>query len=362
MRFSHPDAIALPFTRTVVSLVGFAVPLALVSLTACGEGTPADPTLTGRSSAAASSHGHVGAVGNLEPVVSFDAGSGEFPEGLASDKVGNLYVTLAPLGQVVRMTPDGSRSVLSSFEIPAGGAGALGLATDARGRVYVAVASFDPATHGVHVIAPDGTSTRLDGTDAMVFPNGLAFDPRGNLYATDSGAGQVWRISPGGSAAPWAAGEPLEGTGDFGLGVPIGANGVAYDEGVVYVLNSEKGLVLGIPVERDGAAGPVEVIAEGPDLVGVDGLALDAHGRLYAALNVQDRLVRIDPARGTVTTLVAGGEGLDFPASLTFGTGRGLRKTLFVTNFAFLDDPGSPTPPGPGIVKIGVGVPGRPLP
>ena len=55
-----------------------------------------------------------------------------------------------------------------------------------------------------------------------------------------------------------------------------------------------------------------------------------------------------------------GPDGLTFPASLAFGTGKGERSSVFVTNLAF--DPYPPFLAGPGLTKIDVGQPGMPLP
>jgi len=52
----------------------------------------------------------------------------------------------------------------------------------------------------------------------------------------------------------------------------------------------------------------------------------------------------------------------DFPASLFFGTGKGERTNLFVTNLGLGKVRVPPLPwAGPGLVKIDAGVPGRPL-
>lgn len=343
-------------SRSSISLL---VSAGLMATLACDDGAVAPERADAVSHSSATS-ARIGDIGEVEPVLSFDLASGELPEGIAFDKRGNMFVTLAPLGTVLRIDPAGSTSILATFAVSAGAPGALGLASDARGNVYVAVASFDPATHGVHRVTPEGLTARLEGTEEIAFPNGLALGHKGTIYITDSVTGAIWRSRPSGSAEPWIQDELLEGTGAFGLGIPIGANGIAYHRGVVYALNSEKGLALRIPVERDGSAGQPALITGGAELFGLDGLAMDVHGRLYAVVNVQDRLIRVDPGSGEVTDLVA--DGLDFPAALAFGTGRGLRKTVFVANFALLDDPASPTPPGPGIVRLDVGVPGLPLP
>jgi sugar lactone lactonase YvrE len=82
------------------------------------------------------------------------------------------------------------------------------------------------------------------------------------------------------------------------------------------------------------------------------------HGNIYAAVINQSRIVKISPDGSTIETVATSADNLDFPASLAFGTGKGDRKSIFVTNFAI----GPPTDVGPSLVKIDVGVPGMPLP
>lgn len=343
--------------------------LCVVGITVAGcsdqepVGVASDHASTTHASATTAPSAATG-VGDVESVLSLDIDEGELPEGIAFDKRGNMFVTLAPLAQVLRVAPDGSSSVFATLTTTAldGAPGALGLATDAPGNVYAALVSFDPDTHGVHRIGRDGQAGRIEGTEDMILPNGLAFDARGALYITDSATGSIWRAPRGGAAQLWIQHEDLEGTGAFGIGVPIGANGIAYDKGILYVVNSEKGLVVAVPVRRDGSAGAPTVLVDEPTgLLGLDGVQMDVHGRLYATLNVQNRIVRIDLRSGEVTELAAG-DGLDFPASLAFGTTRNLQQTVFITNFALFDDPEDPTPPGPGVVRLDVGAVGRPLP
>jgi sugar lactone lactonase YvrE len=290
----------------------------------------------------------------IATVVAFNASTGEFPEGVAVDHTGNVYVSLIePVGDVVKFTPDGSRSVLAHFA--AANFGPLGLATDASGNVYVADATFDPSTAGVYRVTPDGTSTRLSGTGPMQFPNGVALDRRGNVYATDSATGAVWRIPPGGSGEIWFDSPLLEGTGEL-LGIPIGANGIAFRNGQILVANTEGAKLVSIPVLPDGSAGSPTVMAEGPNLFGSDGIALGVLGDVFVAVNPQNTLVRV-AANGSVTTLASAADGLENPASLAFGTGRGDRKSLYVTNFAVFTSSAHPA-----LLKVGVGEPGVPLP
>ena len=298
--------------------------------------------------------------GQLETVVLYDPAIGELPEGIAVDKVGNLFVTLAPLGQIRKIAPDGSESVFATLDpfITFPALGAIGLAVDAPGNVYACLMSGNPETHGVWRISRDGyTQNRLPGTEQILFPNALAFDKVGNLYVTDLIMGAVWRIPPHGMAEVWVQDALLLGDGSLGLGLPLGANGIVYRHGEVLVANTEGARIVRIPVLSDGTAGALEVVVEDWILYTIDGIALDVHGDIYAVTST-GMLLRISFDGGSIEVLATAADGLDEPASLAFGTGKGNRKSIYFTNFAFLQNGGA----GPSVMKIGVGVPGLPLP
>ena len=313
--------------------------------------------------------------------IPFDPGEGEFAEGVAVDKVGNVFVSFPNLGEIRKFAPDGEESVLITFDE----AGALGLAVDAPGNVYVARGA---PYRGVYKVDQMGNATLVPGTDAIISSNALAFDKRGNLYITETwsvdeplfeypgcglagvpsfGPGGIWRVPRDGVAELWLRDDLLTGLCATGgqIPFPIGANGIAYRQGALFVNNTEKAAVLRIPIEKGGNPGMPEVLAVVPDLdptppTGppfLDGMALDVHGNIYVPVINQSRIVKIAPDGSSVETLASMFDGLDFPASLAFGTGKGERQSLFVTNYA-IGPPGA----GPGLLKIDVGVPGLSLP
>lgn len=265
-----------------------------------------------------------------------------------------------------------------------------GLATDTDGGLY-ATKGGSPADQGVYQVERDGTVVKLPGTEQIGWPNALAFDQRGNLYVTESysvpappiSPGGIWRIPKGGAAELWLRHPLLDGTGRVqGPAGPVGANGIAFYLGDLYVANTDQGTIVRIPVLPHGDAGEPEVwatlqevpespLAGFPNGVGGDGLAVDVHGNVYVAVVTRLAVVRIDATDRSQETLgvytflpeVPFLAPLDTPNGLAFGTGKGGRQYLFVANLGrmALLVPGLPWP-GPGIVKLWAGVPGSPLP
>jgi sugar lactone lactonase YvrE len=281
-----------------------------------------------------------------ETVVAFDPSRGEFPEGIVFDRRGEMYVSLAPLGEIRRRAADGSWSTFARIDPGTGGLAVLGLAADARGTIYAAAPTNAPQWHGVVAISRDGVARRLPGTEQIAFPNALAFDHRGNLYVTDSIRGAVWRLSRDGDVELWLEHEALAGTAVLNP-FPLGANGIAYSRHRLYVANTEKMQLVEIPISRDGAAATPSILHAfaGPSDF-LDGVAADALGNLYVLLPATSELVRIDRGGGA-TTLAGAGDGLSMPASLTFGA----RRTLFVTNFSLPDVVAAPAP---GVIALDI--------
>ncbi len=156
----------------------------------------------------------------------------ELPESIAIDHRGNMYLSLFPLGQIMKITPEGARSTFA--ELPDGTMSA-GVRLDESGNIYVAVfAPNNAADNGVwRVPAHGGAPAEI--AQIPGFPNGLAFDRQGNLYVTDSLGGAIYRITPAGAVSKWSDSPLLAGTSNAGpcgdvhpSHLPLGANGLAF--------------------------------------------------------------------------------------------------------------------------------------
>jgi len=317
---------------------------------------------------------------------------GELPENVAIDRRGNKYVSVPSVGQIWKFSPanelpeNPSENPFVQFDT--GGdflVGPTGLEVDPNGTLFACFASdlddsdTDPApdANGVYRIDRDGNKSLYaplppanDEDPRPTFPNDILLFGD-SLLVTDSFRGVVYRVWPD-EAEVWASGGHLQGPSSF---FPVGANGIAAaKDGTVYVANTDKGLLVEIPVEKDGSAGDPEIFVgedeEDTDytkneLYGADGLAIDTRENLYVALNRQNRIARVSPSRN-VETLAKDSIGeaphdapLDAPSDVTFGTARGEQKTVFITNLTDLStlSPDS----NPSFMKLDVGVPGMPI-
>ena len=308
---------------------------------------------------------------------------GDTPSGVAVDKPGNVYVSVREpdtRNVIWKYTPDGKLSFVANMGY---GAVVYGLAVTPNGELYVAMATGPES--GVYRLDRKGNAELIPGSDGMVYPNGFAFDDRGNLYVTESysglpgnyGQGGVWRIPPGGEADVWVRHPLLTGAG----AAPVGANGIGYYHGDLFVTNTNKGTIVRIPVAKDGGAGEPEVwkqIGPVPESLPVT-VQVPNHARRSRPRRARECLRRRSSTRSAIvrvnaddltqeTVAVLGSSGpapsaqFDFPASLAFGTGAGEQQNLFVTNLGWMKNYiSSMTWPGAALVKVPAGAPGRPL-
>lgn len=154
---------------------------------------------------------------------------------------------------------------------------------DSAGRLYISDsgdrADMSNANGCIYVIQPDGTGHVLT-KDISAFPNGLALsDDESTLYVAETGTHEVWAV-------------------DLDDGEVIN----------IRFITDELGLV--------------------------DGLELDADGRLYAASIGDNAIYRYDLNTSTVETILCDSTGLTLgnPTNLSFGGPE--HRTLYIANLA----------------------------
>ena len=310
--------------------------------------------------------GAVAGDGHARVVIPFDMEAGEVAEGVAVDQEGNVFTGVSSEGRFL-MLPQGAEEAESVFVLPGlqeGDFGLTGMALNGDRDQYMhmlwgAVVSADPALNGVIALDPFGRSDpdnmwwHIPGTETMGMANGIAFDESGDhMYVSDSAMGAIWHLPLFGFvgyAEPevWVAHPLLEGTGEMPLPFPVGANGVAVRDDVVYVGVTEQGIVVGIPIESGGAAGEPFVYAELPG-VAVDGIAFGPDGELYVADPPAHALWRVTPD-GTMSAVADVEDGLSGPSSVALWDGPE-GQVAYVSNQA-IGMPGT-IKHGPSIIEV----------
>ncbi len=292
----------------------------------------------------------------------FDPLQGQMPESITADDDGNLYMSVS--GTLRKYTTDHQLITVATLPIPPDAA-TLGVKVGPEGYVYVVSANFAPSSAAAFVwrVSPAGEVSLFATLPPEGIPNDLVFDPEGNMYVTDSGLGQIWKIDPAGHPQVWFAHPLLLGNPANPVGVihALGANGIAFDRfgRHLYVSNTDYGRIVRIGFHRGRARG-IEVVATSDLLLGADGIAFDVLGILYVAVNGSDSIVTVGH-NGAVSVLVQGAP-LDAPSSLVFGARCSDRHTLYVTNFAIQRALGfKPGAPQPSLVSLRVPFPGLDL-
>jgi len=264
-----------------------------------------------------------------------------YPTGVASDKLGNLYITeqgnydvrkiAVSTGAVTTLAGNNTlygyadaTGSNASFEYP------YGIVADGNGNVYITdhyantVRKIETATGVVTTIAGSaGASGSTDGIgSAALFnsPAGIAYDGAGNLYVADMNNNAIRKIViSSGSVTTFAGGNSGETDGVGTTATFYGPNGVAYDgSGNLYVVDEYGGVIRKIVL----SSASVFTVAGTPfsyqfsDGVGANahfyyptGITYDGVGNVYISDINNYRIRKMSLANYSVTTVAGGTSG-----------------------------------------------------
>lgn len=233
-------------------------------------------------------------------------------EGITFDAEGSLYVSAQDPNddelpdQLIEVMLDGSNEMVAEAE------SILGLESDARGILGAGI-----GTANLLLIDPsDGSNEEVAA--GLGEPNFVVTTPWGTiLVSDDSPEGTILEVTWEGDVTLWSDGVPTPNGMVFSL-----------DGNTLYVAATfqEEGLWR-IPVSSEGVAGTAERWVPF-ESAAPDGVAIDAEGNVYVALNTAGQIAKVDP-EGNSTMLATGMLG---PASLAFGQGDFDPCSLYVTS------------------------------
>ncbi len=274
--------------------------------------------------------GHPGGPGNADGVGS----RARFfhPGGLATDPEGNVYLTDIDNHTLRKVTPTGIVTTVVGSPGQPGAIDGIGpaarfnrpnsIARDTAGSLYVT----DQANQTIRKVTLDGTVSTLAGspgqfgnrdgasTNALfATPWGIAIDPHGTVYVSDSDNHTIRRITPEGIVSTLAGSPGVSGSDD-GIGPAARFNhpyGLAADaSGTLFVADAYNNTLRRISADGTvttlagtaGQFGSVDDIGPAARFFNPYGITVDPAGNLFVTDEGNHTLRRVAPD-GAVTTL-----------------------------------------------------------
>ena len=268
--------------------------------------------------------------GSVDGTIS--AATFNFPQGVAVDGSGNVYVADTDNHAIRKITPAGVVTTLAGTAGNQGSADGTGpaatfylpqgVAVDGDGTTYVA----DSYNATIRKITQEGVVTTLAGTAknwgsvdgtisaaTFAFPWGVAVDGSGNVYVVDAQNSTIRMITPGGVVTTLAGTAGNNGSDD-GTGTAASfafPTGIAVDgAGNVYVADSGNSTIRkitpeGVVTTLAGTArnrGSADGTGAGASFTSPYGIAVDGSGNVFVADTENSTIRKIAPG-GVVTTL-----------------------------------------------------------
>jgi sugar lactone lactonase YvrE len=284
----------------------------------------------------------IGSGGDGGPATSAELAT---PESVAVDAAGNVYIADYDNSRVRKVTLNGTiQTVAGNGYWGFGGDGGpatsariphpAGIAVDTSGNLYIA----DESNNRIRMVTPAGMISTVAGnggyeyfggdggpaTSAQLYhPRGVAVDPEGNLFISDSGNSRIRKVTPAGVIST-VAGNGIEGySGDGGPATAAQLkwpNGITVDTaGNLFIADTRDhrirkvtpaGVISTIAgngmAAYEGDGGPATSAKLGTPY----GVAVDSAGNLFIADTYNHRIRSVAGAGGSVTMDVTlSGEG-----------------------------------------------------
>ncbi len=237
-------------------------------------------------------------------------GDNAYPTGMARGSDGSLYLSAFGTDIIYKLAADGK--LTPWLQSTSGLTAPAALVSAPDGSLYVIDFSTSrpgSAQGSIKHISPDGTVTLFAAAtndQGLSFLSHLALDDQGNIYATSTATGEIWRYPAKGQSGSWLR---LKGTTSTVIGAANSTaaqpTGLVYDapNHALIVADGGTGTIYRLVIKADGSADTPSIIYQQNGLL-VQGVTLDGTGGLLVVdwLHDNGQLARIS-ADGKFTLL-----------------------------------------------------------
>ncbi|WP_017651880.1 SMP-30/gluconolactonase/LRE family protein [Fortiea contorta] len=273
-----------------------------------------------------------------------------FLENIAIAPDGTIFVTNHEVGEIVRLTPDGHQATHAKVE-----GKVSGIAITPNNDLVVPGWNAD-SLPVVSLITADGTVETLLTLPDAIFLNGITPLADTQYLIADSYRGAIWSIDIAQKLVSIWLEHPLLARSSAESIIPA-ANGLKRFGDFFYVSNTEKMLLLKVPITTDNTPGEPEIFVEQTN---IDDFAFDVEGNLYGATHIYNSVVQITP-NGTTTVIAQAEQGVIGSTAVAFGQTDSDRTAIYVVmNGGMFLPPATGVVPA-NVVRLEVGKAGYPL-
>ncbi len=275
---------------------------------------------------------------------------GTFVENLLVRSTGDLVVSLHSENRLDLIGLDGTHQTLAELPGPPTSLLESGDAIFAFGG-----SPGQPPGH-LWRVGGDGTvEPRAEISDALFLNGSNPFFP-GSALAVDSLRGTIFQVSlEDGQATPWFSHELLTKITSFPL-MP-GGNGVRIFNRHVYLSNTDRAILVRVPIQPDGSAGAIETIAEH---LRADDFVFDQDGFAYLTTHIHNTLIRLAPD-GERLAIAGPEQGMAGCTAVRFGRTPETAGKLFVTTTGGLIGPYQGVPQEAKLIVVDVDAQAAPI-
>ncbi len=331
-----PSATAMTLTFTLTGALGNGTLASPLVLTGGAPGLDFSDAATGSCTAGTNYSSGVTCTVNVTftPKYAGTRNGAVVLEDSSGTMVATGYMSGTGMGPQVNFLP-GTQSAVTTSTL----SWPQGIAVDASGNLYIA--DTDHARVLKETLAGGNYSESVIGNGLLSSPGGIALDGANNLYVADYTAGAVYKETPSGSTY-------TQGMIINGLNSP---EGVAVDgSGNVYIADTYNSQVLELEWTGNGYAAP-ETIANSAryGLLNPYGVAVDGSGNVYIADTFNSQVLQLPwtgSGYGTANTVAnSTANGLAYPFNVAvdgtgnvyiadYGNGRVLKETPSGSSYA----------------------------